>query len=123
MAAECPPHREIFSAARGPASGKQAFGMATRINHCRSYNEGMSLSPAEAGAQYLKGLSACQIAAAHPRLTRAGVEARIRAAGWGGVHWCPIHRTYEELTINGPVYAPSLWQVIAPSRWEQPALI
>jgi len=82
----------------------------------------MPLSPAEAGAEYLSGKSACQIAAVYPRMTRQGVEARIRAAGWGGLHWCPIHLVYEELTMDGPVYAPSLWRK-APSEWEQPALL
>jgi len=82
----------------------------------------MPLSPTEAAAMYRSGMSACEIAAAQkPRLTRSGVESRIRAAGLGGLVWCSVHRIHEELTMNGPVYAPSLWRT-APG-WEQPALV
>jgi len=71
---------------------------------------------------YRSGMSACVIAAAQkPRLTRSGAESRIRAAGLGGLVWCSIHRTYEELTLDGPVYAPSLWRTA--SEWVQPALL
>jgi len=39
------------------------------------------------------------------RLTRSGVEGRIRAAGLGGLAWCPVHRVHEELRLaDGPVY-------------------
>ena len=44
------------------------------------------------------GMSACMIAADR-KLTRPGVEARIREAGMGGLRWCEIHRTYEELVL------------------------
>lgn len=81
----------------------------------------MPLSPTEAAELYRGGMSACDIAAAHPRLTRSGVESRIRAAGLGGLVWCTIHRIHEELTMDGPVYAPSLWRTPA-TAWEQPTL-
>lgn len=42
-------------------------------------------------------LSACQIAEQFGR-TRAGVEAKIRKAGLGGLTWCPVHGVYEELS-------------------------
>jgi hypothetical protein len=84
------------------------------------HNGRMPLSPAEAAVMYRSGMSACEIAAASARITRQGAEARIRAAGLGGLAWCSIHRTYEELTLDGPVYAPSLWRTAA--VWEQPML-
>ena len=62
----------------------------------------MKLTPAEAAALYRSGWSACEIANAYG-ITRAGAEARIRAAGLGGLQWCPVHRVHEELRqANSP---------------------
>lgn len=58
------------------------------------------LTAAMAGDLYRgKRWSACQIAEAYG-ITRGGAEARIRASGVGGLTWCPIHRTHEELTVS-----------------------
>ena len=54
------------------------------------------LSPAVTVALYRNGMSACEIAGAYG-ITRGGAEARIRAGGLGGLQWCPVHYTYEEL--------------------------
>jgi hypothetical protein len=56
----------------------------------------MKLTPAGAAALYRKGMSACEIAAAHG-ITRQGAEARIRAGGLAGLQWCKICRALEEL--------------------------
>jgi hypothetical protein len=56
----------------------------------------VKLTPAEAADLYRQGWSACEIAQVHG-ITRAGAEARIRAAGLGGLQWCPVHRIHEEL--------------------------
>jgi hypothetical protein len=53
-------------------------------------------TPAEAAALYREGMSACEIAQKYG-ITRGGAKARIRAGGLGGLQWCPICRTYEEL--------------------------
>lgn len=42
-------------------------------------------------------MSACQIAEQF-KLTRAGAEGQIRRAGLGGLTWCPLCGTYEELS-------------------------
>ena len=44
----------------------------------------------------VRRMSACQIAEQF-RLTRAGVETQVRKAGLGGLTWCPLCGTYEEL--------------------------
>lgn len=81
----------------------------------------MTLTPADAAALYRGGMSACQIAATRG-ITRQGAEARIRAGGLGGVQWCPIHRTHEELH-QANAEAVSLpharW---TPPNWVQPEL-
>lgn len=60
----------------------------------------MKLTPAEAAVLYRdRRMSACQIAAAYG-ITRQGAEFRIRAAGLGGLTWCPICHTYEELRLT-----------------------
>lgn len=59
----------------------------------------MTLTPAEAAALYRdKKMSACEIARLH-KLTPQGAAARIRAGGLGGVTWCGIHRTYEDVSL------------------------
>lgn len=55
------------------------------------------LTAAKAAELHREGQSACQIAAEYG-LTRNGTESKIRAAGLAGLAWCPLHRTYEELT-------------------------
>lgn len=55
------------------------------------------LTPAMAAELYRAGLSACQIQRLWPRMTRAGVEDKIRAGGLAGLAWCPWHRTFETL--------------------------
>lgn len=58
------------------------------------------LTAAMAGELYAgKRWSACQIAEAYG-ITRQGAEARIRAAGFGGLTWCPVHRMHEELPLS-----------------------
>lgn len=60
----------------------------------------MRLAPAEAAIMYRdKRMSACQIATA-AGITRQGAEYRIRAAGLGGLTWCPLCRKYETLTLE-----------------------
>ena len=84
----------------------------------------MSLSPADAAALYRKGMSACEIAVAH-RITRQGAEARIRAGGLGGVQWCAIHRTHEELHLSnaGAVsYMVARQRATTTPKWEQAVL-
>ena len=84
----------------------------------------MSLTPEEAASLYRSGLSACQIAQMH-KLTRNGVESRIRAGGLGGLQWCPIHCTHEELQLAGPMAAPAAsraWDAVAAPEWTQPVL-
>ena len=56
----------------------------------------MSLSPSDAAALYVSGLSACQIAA-NSKLTRAGAQAAIRKGGRNGLGWCPLCRRLEEV--------------------------
>jgi hypothetical protein len=82
----------------------------------------MKLSPEEAARLYRDGKSSCLIAADY-KLTRNGVETRIRAAGvTGGLVWCPIHRIHEELHWSSA--EPSV--VTAARRehqkWTQPTL-
>lgn len=58
------------------------------------------LTPSEAARLYRdEHWSVCQIAAAwaHRRITRAGVENRLRTAGIGGNMYCPLHRRMERL--------------------------
>jgi len=82
----------------------------------------MKLSPDEAARLYRDGKSSCLIAADF-KLTRNGVEARIRAAGIsGGLQWCPLHGTYEELHWTN-AEAVSLMAVRwDQQRWTQPTL-
>jgi hypothetical protein len=54
------------------------------------------LTTAEAAGLYRSGMSACEIARDY-KLTRSGVETRIRAEGLAGLQWCSIHRIHEEL--------------------------
>jgi hypothetical protein len=56
-----------------------------------------TLTPAMAGQLYEAGLSPCQILRLWPRMTRAGVEDKIRAAGLAGLVWCPLCRRLEDL--------------------------
>lgn len=56
----------------------------------------MALSPDDAAALYESGKSVCEIAAAH-KLTKTGVEDKLRKRGKHGLVWCPIHRMYEAL--------------------------
>jgi hypothetical protein len=56
-----------------------------------------TLTPAMAGELYRAGLSPCQILKLWPRMTRAGVEDKIRAAGLAGLAWCPLCRALEPL--------------------------
>jgi len=58
-----------------------------------------SLTPAEAARMYRSGMSACEIAHAYA-ITRQGAESKIREGGLGGVQWCPICRTHEELQAS-----------------------
>jgi Putative ATPase subunit of terminase (gpP-like) len=47
---------------------------------------------------YLAGYSACEIATAIGRTTTPGsIRTHLRAAGLGGLHWCPDHQAYEEV--------------------------
>lgn len=58
----------------------------------------LELTPEVARDLYAnRRMSACVIAEQF-RLTRAGVEAKIRKAGLGGLTWCPLHGLYEELS-------------------------
>jgi hypothetical protein len=82
------------------------------------------LTPAEAANLYRQGMSACEIAAAHG-ITRQGAEARIRAGGLGGVCWCPIHRTHEELRLDdprAPLNAGSMWGAVDALEWREPII-
>jgi hypothetical protein len=56
-----------------------------------------ALPPAMAAELYRGGLSACMIQRLWPRMTRAGVEDKIRAGGLAGLAWCPVHRALEDL--------------------------
>jgi hypothetical protein len=56
-----------------------------------------TLSPAMAAELYRAGLSACMIQRLWPRMTRAGVEDKIRAGGLAGTAWCSVHRVLEDL--------------------------
>ncbi len=55
------------------------------------------LTPAMAAELYRAGLSACQIQKLWPRMTRSGVEDKIRAGGLAGLAWCPFHHVHEPL--------------------------
>lgn len=49
-------------------------------------------------AAYLAGDSACQIAAEIGRTTTpASITKHLRDAGLGGLHWCPLCRTLEQV--------------------------
>jgi hypothetical protein len=50
-----------------------------------------------AGQLYAAGLSPCQVLRLWPRMTRAGVEDKIRAAGLAGLVWCPLCRALEPM--------------------------
>jgi len=81
------------------------------------------LTPAAAAGLYRGGMSACEIAQAY-KLTRGGVEARIRAGGLGGNQWCPIHRTHETLRLEDPGVPPNaggMWGAVDAPEWRQPA--
>jgi hypothetical protein len=82
----------------------------------------MKLTPDEAARMYRSGMSSCQIAAA-TKLTRNGVEARIRAGGIsGGLQWCPVHQVHEELHWTN-TEAVSLMAVRwEHQQWTQPTL-
>ena len=54
------------------------------------------LTASEAARLYRSGMSVCEIARDY-RLTRSGVETRIRDGGLAGLQWCSIHRIHEEL--------------------------
>lgn len=54
------------------------------------------LTVAESVSLYRSGMSACEIARDY-KLTRSGVETRIRAGGLAGLAWCPVHRIHEEI--------------------------
>jgi hypothetical protein len=56
-----------------------------------------TLTPAMAGQLYAAGLSPCQVLRLWPRMTRAGVEDKIRAAGLAGLVWCPLCRALEPM--------------------------
>ena len=57
----------------------------------------LTLTPQRAAELYAGWRwSVCQIQRLYPRMTRAGVEARVREAGLAGVMWCPLCRTYEQ---------------------------
>lgn len=72
----------------------------------------MKLTPAEAAALYRdKRMSACEIAQMY-KLTRQGVEARIRAGGLSGVTWCPIHKIHEDLQYGNAEAVALMW-----ARW------
>lgn len=71
------------------------FGLAALAPARRTPGR-QKLTAAGAARLYRSGMSACEIARDY-KLTRSGVEARIRAGGLAGVRWCPVHRTCEEL--------------------------
>lgn len=56
-----------------------------------------SLTPSEAVRMYREGASACLIAHAYA-ITRQGAESKIREGGLGGLQWCPLCGTHEELS-------------------------
>jgi hypothetical protein len=82
----------------------------------------VKLTPDEAADLYRSGKSSCEIAQFH-KLTRNGVEARIRAGGIsGGVVWCPVRRIHEELHWTN-AEAVSLMAVREKNnQWRQPTL-
>jgi hypothetical protein len=49
---------------------------------------------------YQLGWSACQIAD-HFKVTPSGAESKIRAAGLGGLQWCPLCLAFEEIKQGG----------------------
>jgi hypothetical protein len=70
------------------------------------------LTPADAAALYVKGMSACDIAAEYG-VTRSGAEAKIRAGGAAGLRWCRVHRTWEELRMEAAPPPPlGLWGAV-----------
>ena len=77
------------------------------------------LTPAEAAGLYRGGMSVCEIAHAY-KLTRGGVEARIRAGCLGGNRWCPIHRTHEALTLVNAEAVSYMWGAVDAPEWRQP---
>ncbi len=76
------------------------------------------LTPAVAVGLYRGGMSACEIAQAY-KLTRGGVEARIRAGGLGGNHWCPIHRAHEALSLVNAEAVSYMWGAVDAPEWRQ----
>ena len=60
---------------------------------------GPRLTADAAAVLYRSGASVCEIARDF-KLTRQGVENRIRDGGLGGNAWCPIHRTHEALRLE-----------------------